>query len=239
MNGIIDISRLGELEDYLVTSGFQPRWDNVVLMTGYDRERTYVLTRDGEGIILPKRLKEVLHDFSEWADVPRIEMQILYRMVGGHTPGIIAGHYELVPTCGQSNCRVAYYMAHHMDNYQLNQENKNILITFKGANQRLITVMVDACMATFNRLLQQAHAVGKIQLESVKNLCNKFGIGDQELNHLSCTTTYHERYLHRKQYEKVFLDQILDGVKQTADKCYGDDLSTDFYAQLRRTLTLY
>ena len=51
MNGIIDISRLGELEDYLVTSGFQPRWDNVLLMTGYDRERTYVLTRDGEGII--------------------------------------------------------------------------------------------------------------------------------------------------------------------------------------------
>lgn len=239
MDGIIDISRLGELEEYLVASGFQPRWDNVLLLTAYDREQTYVLTVDGEEYVLPKRLKDVLHDFSKWANVPRIEMQSLYSMVGGRTPGIIAGHYELVPTCGQGNCRVAYYMAHYLDNYQPSQDNNGVLVTFKGTNQRLITVMIDACAKTFERLLNQAHAVGQIQLESVKNLCNRFGIGDQELNHLSCTTTYHEHYLHRKQYEKVFLEQILNGVKQAADKCYGEDLTANFYTLLRRILTLY
>ncbi|MBB1062869.1 hypothetical protein [Limosilactobacillus fastidiosus] len=239
MDGMIDISRLGELKKYLVTNGFQPRWDNVLLLTAYDREQTYVLTVDGEEYVLPKRLKDALHDFSKWANVHRIEMQTLYSIVGGRTPGIIAGHYELVPTCGQGNSRVAYYMAHSMDNYQPSQDNNGVLLTFKGTNQQLITVMIDACVKTFERHLKQAHAVGQIQLESVKNLCNRFGIGEQELNHLSCTTTYHERYLHRKQYEKVFLEQILKGVKQTADKCYGEDLTAEFYAQLRRTLTLY
>lgn len=142
--------------------------------------------------------------------------------------------------------KIVYFNFRSEENARCHYLHKigNVLITFlkpknKRSNQRLITVMIDACAKTFERLLNQAHAVGQIQLESVKNLCNRFGIGDQELNHLSCTTTYHERYLHRKQYEKVFLEQILNGVKQAADKCYGEDLTIDFYTQLRRTLTLY
>ena len=132
MDEIIDISRLGDLKNYSVTTVFQPRWDNVLLMTPYDRERTYILTTDGE-----------------FAGVHQIEMQTLYSIVKGQTMGIIAGHYELVPTCGRGNCWVAYYMAHHVDHYQRNQENNGVLITFKCRSQKLITVAVGTCMKTF------------------------------------------------------------------------------------------
>ena len=121
MDEIIDISRLGDLKNYSVTTVFQPRWDNVLLMTPYDRERTYILTTDGEELILEQRLQEVLRNFGEFAGVHQIEMQTLYSIVKGQTMGIIAGHYELVPTCGRGNCWVAYYMAHHVDHYQRNQ----------------------------------------------------------------------------------------------------------------------
>ena len=162
MDEIIDISRLGDLKNYSVTTVFQPRWDNVLLMTPYDREQTYILTTDGEELILEQRLQEVLRDFGEFAGVHQIEMQTLYSIVKGQTMGIIAGHYELVPTCGRGNCWVAYYIAHHVDHYQRNQENNGVLITFKCRSQKLITVAVGTCMKTFERLLHQAHEVGKI-----------------------------------------------------------------------------
>lgn len=239
MNGIIDISRLGELKDYSVTETFQPRWDNVLLMTAYDRERTYVLTIGGEELILPKRLHEVVHDFCEFAGVHQLEMQTLYNIVKGRTMGVIAGHYELVPTCGRGNCQVVYYMAHHLDNYQERKASNSVLLTFKGHGGRLISVTVDACIKTFERLLYQAHQVGKIQLETVKNLCNRFGVGDDELVHFSCGTTFHEQTLHRQQCERVLLDQIIKVVKQTADKHYGEDFDDSFYAQLKRILESY
>ncbi|WP_278558542.1 hypothetical protein [Limosilactobacillus vaginalis] len=88
-------------------------------------------------------------------------------------------------------------------------------------------------------MLHQAHEVGKIQLESVKNLCSRFGIGNSEVAHFACGTTNHEQFLHRKQYERVFMDQILKVVGQTADRCYGEDFTADFYKQLRRILARY
>ena len=239
MDEIIDISRLCDLNNYSVTTVFQPRWDNVLLMTPYDRKRTYILTIDGEELILEQRLQEVLRNFGEFAGVHQIEMQTLYSIVKGQTMGIIAGHYELVPTCGRGNCWVAYYMAHHVDHYQRNQGNNGVLITFKCRSQKLITVAVGTCMKTFERLLHQAHEVGKIQLESVKNLCNSFGIGNNEVGRFTCETTDHEQFLHRKQYERVFMDQILKVVGQTADRCYGEDFTADFYKQLRRILARY
>lgn len=239
MNEIIDVSRLGDLKNYVVTTVFQPRWDNVLLMTSFDRERTYILTTTGEELVLEQRLPEVLRHFGEYAGVRQIEMQTLYNLVKGKTKGIIAGHYELVPTCGRGNCWVVYYMAHHVDHYQRSQKDNGVLITFKGNNHQLITAAVGTGIKTFERLLHQAHAVGKIQLESVKNLCNSFGIGNNEVAHFTCETTDHEHFLHRQQYERVFMDQILKVVSRTADQCYGEDLTADFYKQLRRILALY
>lgn len=70
----VDVSRFKDLKDYQVTSIFQPRWDNTLLITPYDQNYTYVLTTDGEELILPQRLKNILHDFSEYAEASRLEM---------------------------------------------------------------------------------------------------------------------------------------------------------------------
>lgn len=48
----VDVSRFKDLKDYQVTSIFQPRWDNTLLITPYDQNYTYVLTTDGEELIL-------------------------------------------------------------------------------------------------------------------------------------------------------------------------------------------
>lgn len=233
----VDVSKFKDLKDYQVTNIFQPRWDNTLLITPYDQYHTYVLTTDGEELILPQRLKAILHDFSEYAETSRLEMDTLYSIVKERTKGVIAGHYELVPTCGQTNCRVAYYMAHAVDHYSKNEQG--IVITFKGDNGSLISALVDACPKTFERLREKADQVGRIQLELVKNLCNRFGIGDTELTHFVGATTPHERELHRKQNEQVFFDQIVKIVQQAAEKMFGEDLDKGFYEYIRKSLGLY
>lgn len=239
MDGIIDVSRLGDLENYSVTEAYQPRWDNVLVLKAYDRETTYLMTKQGEELLLRKRLSEVLHDLSQLAGVHQVEMQTLYKIVRGQTRGLIAGHYELVPTCGRGNQQVVYYMAHHLDHYQRNQANDGVLLSFHGDGHQLINVTIDACYSTFERLKKQADEVGKIQLEGVKDICGRFGIQPSDFAQYTSGLTLHERFLHREQYERVFMDQIMKVVQRTAERCYGEDFSGDFYSQLRRILSLF
>ena len=62
---IIDMSMLdklkidGEVANYLV------QWDNTLLLTAYDQNRTFVLTADGEQLLIRKRLKDVLSRFAQ------------------------------------------------------------------------------------------------------------------------------------------------------------------------------
>lgn len=59
----IDMSRLdklkidGEVANYLV------QWDNTLLLTAYDQNRMFVLTIDGEQLLIRERLKDVLSRF--------------------------------------------------------------------------------------------------------------------------------------------------------------------------------
>ena len=61
----IDMSRLdklkidGEVANYLV------QWDNTLLLTAYDQNRMFVLTIDGEQLVIRKRLKDVLSRFAQ------------------------------------------------------------------------------------------------------------------------------------------------------------------------------
>ena len=61
----IDMSRLdklkidGEVGNYLV------QWDNTLLLTAYDQNRTFVLTADGEQLLIRERLKDVLSRFAQ------------------------------------------------------------------------------------------------------------------------------------------------------------------------------
>lgn len=62
---IIDMSMLdklkidGEVANYLV------QWDNTLLLTAYDQNRTFVLTIDGEQLLIRERLKDVLSRFAQ------------------------------------------------------------------------------------------------------------------------------------------------------------------------------
>ena len=49
----------GEVANYLV------RWDNTLLLTAYDQNRTFVLTADGEQLLIRERLKDVLSRFAQ------------------------------------------------------------------------------------------------------------------------------------------------------------------------------
>ncbi|MGE9868233.1 hypothetical protein ACQQ9T_06480 [Limosilactobacillus reuteri] len=61
----IDMSMLdklkidGEVANYLV------QWDNTLLLTAYDQNRTFVLTADGEQLLIRERLKDVLSRFAQ------------------------------------------------------------------------------------------------------------------------------------------------------------------------------
>lgn len=47
----------GEVANYLV------QWDNTLLLTAYDQNRMFVLTIDGEQLLIRERLKDVLSRF--------------------------------------------------------------------------------------------------------------------------------------------------------------------------------
>jgi len=49
----------GEVANYLV------QWDNTLLLTAYDQNRTFVLTVDGEQLLIRERLKDVLSRFAQ------------------------------------------------------------------------------------------------------------------------------------------------------------------------------
>ena len=61
----IDMSMLdklkidGEVANYLV------QLDNTLLLTAYDQNRTFVLTIDGEQLLIRERLKDVLSRFAQ------------------------------------------------------------------------------------------------------------------------------------------------------------------------------
>ncbi|WP_225433092.1 hypothetical protein [Limosilactobacillus reuteri] len=41
------------------------QWDNTLLLTAYDQNRTFVLTADGEQLLIRERLKDVLSRFAQ------------------------------------------------------------------------------------------------------------------------------------------------------------------------------
>ncbi|WP_181049496.1 hypothetical protein [Limosilactobacillus pontis] len=46
----IDLTKLAKLRIDEETNAFRPNWDNTILMTAYDAERTFILTRDGSSL---------------------------------------------------------------------------------------------------------------------------------------------------------------------------------------------
>lgn len=61
----IDMSRLDKLKIDGEVANYLAQWDNTLLLTAYDQNRMFVLTIDGEQLLIRKRLKDVLSRFAQ------------------------------------------------------------------------------------------------------------------------------------------------------------------------------
>ena len=61
----IDMSRLDKLKIDGEEANYLVQWDNTLLLTAYDQNRMFVLTIDGERLLIRERLKDVLSRFAQ------------------------------------------------------------------------------------------------------------------------------------------------------------------------------
>ena len=61
----IDMSRLDKLKIDGEAANYLVQWDNTLLLTAYDQNRLFVLTIDGERLLIRERLKDVLSRFAQ------------------------------------------------------------------------------------------------------------------------------------------------------------------------------
>ena len=124
----IDLMELHRLAIDGEPANYQVRWDNTLLIAAYDQDRTFILTTEGEKLVLKRRLSEVLDRFAEENSIHSHEMGALYDLVGCRTRGYIAGHHRLVPICGRTNSQVVYYMVHFLDDAATERKSKKIFM---------------------------------------------------------------------------------------------------------------
>ena len=61
----IDMSRLDKLKIDGEAANYLVQLDNTLLLTAYDQNRMFVLTIDGERLLIRERLKDVLSRFAQ------------------------------------------------------------------------------------------------------------------------------------------------------------------------------
>lgn len=171
----LDLTKMPELLLDEMTVSFQPDWDNTILMTAYDRERTLILTCDGRCLVLPRKLHEVLEQFAKDNDVADYERQALYEMIGVHKGrGYIAGNNRLVPTHGTTNTNVVYYMARYLaDKHEVDDQ---VVASFQGHEEQIFRVVIDTGYQTFMNLLLAADEAAKLQLDILDWMMHNYGV---------------------------------------------------------------
>lgn len=171
----IDMSMLdklkidGEVANYLV------QWDNTLLLTAYDQNRTFVLTADGEQLLIRERLKDVLSRFAQANLIYEYEMEVHFAKVGCQTRGYVAGHHRLVPTCGSSNGQVIYYMVHLMEDASELESDKRIEMIMTGREGDKYHVQIATSERTFRRIVSAADEVLMTSFPSLNTGCIAWG----------------------------------------------------------------
>ncbi len=172
----LDLNKMSSLLLDEETASFQPSWDNTILITAYDKERTFILTRDNRCMVLPRSLREVLEQFARDNDIAEFECQALYDMIGVHKGrGYIAGHNRLVPTCGTSNGRVVYYVAKRLFDKRATEDGQTVA-SFRGRKHQIFRVKIDTGYKTFINLLQAADDAAKLQLNALEWRMHSLGV---------------------------------------------------------------
>lgn len=171
----IDLTKMSELLLDEETASFQPSWDNTILMTAYNKERTFIFTQDGRCLVLPRSLREVLDQFACDNDIADYERQAIYDMIGVRKGrGYIAGNNRLVPTCGTTNTDVIYYMARYLvDKHEVDGQ---VVASFQGHEEHIFRIVIDTGYQTFMNILLAADEAAKLQLDILDWLMHNYGV---------------------------------------------------------------
>lgn len=112
---VFDFSDPASLTVDVTTECFQPRFDNTLAMTAYQKQ-TLILTTEGQVVALKQPLRECLKSFCIQNGIYQYEMDAYYARVKCRTQGLIAGHNRLVPSQGTSNARVSVLQLQNIQN---------------------------------------------------------------------------------------------------------------------------
>lgn len=238
-NEIIDINKLMQLEIDEVTTSFQVRWENVLLMTAYNANETFILTTAGEKVVLTRRLQDVLSKFARENAVPHYMMDVLYKEVGCRTRGYIAGHHRLVPSCGVSNSQVVYYMVHHLEYAEPLMVNKGTLLVFNG-RQRKLYVAIASPESSFRRIVDAADRVAAIQLQIHEYCRYQYGkVNHEQLTERPYDSDYCVIQERRKKSTYIMKETVLQIVKTACVELYGEVFDPELLVQIKRVIDRY
>lgn len=217
----LDLSKLPEVRIDVETDGFQPRWDNTILMTAYDRTRTFILTSDGRHLVLGHSLQETLTKFASDNDVDDYIMRSLYGKIGrSKGRGLIAGNNRLVPTHGKTNKHVAYYMANLLDSHDHCNQRDMELAAFVSEGQTYY-VYFDTAKKTFKKLIDAADAVATLQLDALKWL--KHNYGDAKIEERRGVRTFQDGRQYRQTCHAIMYAKVMEIARQTfLDECTAE-----------------
>ncbi|MFR0608659.1 hypothetical protein ACLUV9_09785 [Limosilactobacillus balticus] len=212
---IIDMSMLdklkidGEVANYLV------QWDNTLLLTAYDQNRTFVLTVDGEQLLIRERLKDVFSRFAQANLIYEYEMEVHFAKVGCQTRGYVAGHHRLVPTCGSSNEQVIYYAG---DKYH---------------------VQVATSARTFRRIVSAADEVANDQLSLFEYWMHRLGKVKRELFERTYFGDYCVYTKLRKLALDLFIRTVLHILNKAHKKVYGEETPAELVKEVKRVINKF
>ena len=220
---IIDMSMLdklkidGEVANYLV------QWDNTLLLTAYDQNRTFVLTVDGEQLLIRERLKDVLSRFK----------------VGCQTRGYVAGHHRLVPTCGSSNEQVIYYMVHLMEDANELESDKRIEMIMTGREGDKYHVQIATSERTFRRIVSAADEVANDQLSLFEYWMYRLGKVKREIFERTYFGDYCVYTKLRKLALDLFIRTVLHILNKAHKKVYGEETPAELVKEVKRVINKF
>ena len=235
----IDMSMLdklkidGEVANYLV------QWDNTLLLTAYDQNRTFVLTADGEQLLIRERLKDVLSRFAQANLIYEYEMEVHFAKVGCQTRGYVAGHHRLVPTCGSSNEQVIYYMVHLMEDASELESDKRVEMIMTGREGDKYHVQIATSERTFRRIVSAADEVAKEQLSLFEYWMYRLGKVKREIFERTYFGDYCVYTKLRKLALDLFIRTVLHILNKAHKKVYGEETPAELVKEVKRVINKF
>lgn len=204
---------------------FHLHWDNVLALTAGQKGETVILTVRGKVVIVRQDLRTLLREFCLEHDINVHELHALYGIVGERTYGYIAGHHQLVPTCGACSDRVVYYMAHRMTDYHA--VDNGVLIEFE-VEEKSYYLPVDTSYKTFIRLMKAGGQVSQLQLNVLQWQMHNYGLPDQQKYSYQAIRDW------RRDRQKCQLASCETIVRYLHQQSYGEELDESILRQIHK-----